>query len=66
MLNTLKEIIQNTVELSEDIVKIVNFLFNCAKHSDESLRNIIAECIGKICLINIKELSKHIESNLNS
>lgn len=66
MLNTLKEIIQNTNQLSEEIIKIVKFLFDCAKHQDESLRNIVAECIGKICLINIQELSKHIETNLKS
>ena len=57
MLNTLKEIIQNTKTLSADVINLVKFLFDSANHKDESLRNIVAECIGKICLINIKEMS---------
>jgi len=60
MLNTLKEIIQNTDTINQSIRGIIGDLFKCSENTDESLKNIVAECIGKICLINVSEMKQHI------
>jgi hypothetical protein len=46
LLNTLKEIIQNSEAISDKILKLVPFLFEFSEQKDESVRNIAAECIG--------------------
>ena len=47
MLYTLKEALQNTTVVSTQILQIEKFLFEQSTSEEESVRNIVAECIGK-------------------
>ena len=48
ILNTLKEIIHDSKEISTHIVNLVPFLFKYAENKDESIKNFAAECVGKL------------------
>lgn len=52
MLNTIKEIIQNSTNIIDELFEIKVFLSNLSENADESSRNIIAECLGKSIYFN--------------
>lgn len=68
MLFTLKEAIQNIGnKTTVQMTKIQQFLFKMSSSTEDSLRNIVAECIGTIGRLNLNpELKKEIISNLSS
>jgi len=67
MLNTLKEIISINHQFNQDTLKtILPFLFEQAATKDESLRNILSECIGRLGLINMAEISGYLKNAINN
>lgn len=52
ILNTLKEIIQDSKDISKSLIDLVPFLFDYAENKDESLKNFVAECVGSHYITN--------------
>ena len=48
ILNTLKEIIQDSKDISKSLIELVPFLFDYSENKDESIKNFVAECVGKL------------------
>lgn len=48
ILNTLKEIIQDSKDISKSLIELVPFLFDYSENKDESIKNFVSECVGKI------------------
>lgn len=48
ILNTLREIINDSEDISKNLINLVPFLFKYTENKDESVRNFVAECVGKI------------------
>ena len=46
LLNTLKEIVQNSDYFTQSLLDMIPFLFEFSLNKDESVKNILAECIG--------------------
>ena len=46
ILNTLKEIIQDSKDISKSLIDLVPFLFDYSESKDESIKNFVAECVG--------------------
>ena len=46
ILNTLKEIIQDSKDISKSLIEVVPFLFDYSENKDESIKNFVAECVG--------------------
>lgn len=64
---TLKEALQYTKTTSNEILNITEFLFKESKKNDESLNNIVSECIGIIFKIDYNsKVSSSIANHLNS
>lgn len=61
LLHSLKEVIvRQSVDKAEfqesSVEKILNLLFNHCESEEEGVRNVVAECLGKIALIKPKKL----------
>lgn len=61
LLHSLKEVIvRQSVDKAEfqesSVVKILNLLFNHCESEEEGVRNVVAECLGKIALIEPQKL----------
>ncbi|KAL4466961.1 hypothetical protein ABPG74_010558 [Tetrahymena malaccensis] len=66
MLNSLKQIIEHSQQLSQSIIQIIPNLFKATENGDESLCNIISYIIGKVTHLNLKEMKPLILQNLSS
>eukprot|EP00331_Platyophrya_macrostoma_P030086 CAMPEP_0176438094 /NCGR_PEP_ID=MMETSP0127-20121128/19061_1 /TAXON_ID=938130 /ORGANISM="Platyophrya macrostoma, Strain WH" /LENGTH=1232 /DNA_ID=CAMNT_0017821943 /DNA_START=32 /DNA_END=3730 /DNA_ORIENTATION=+ len=69
LLTTLKEIIcqsDKSVHQKLHKEKLIPFLFSFAEKSDESLNHIVSECIGRLCLADLKENAPLILQNIKS
>lgn len=51
ILNTLKEIIQDSKDISKSLIEVVPFLFDYSENKDESIKNFVAECVGNNLVI---------------
>lgn len=73
LLHSLKEVITCLSATPEGVQQLLPFipaiwrqLFNHCECQSEGIRNIVAECLGKLCLINPGELLPRLQESLNS
>lgn len=71
LLHSLKEVIvRQSVDKAEfqdsSVEKILNLLFNHCESEEEGVRNVVAECLGKIALIEPAKLIPALKDRTNS
>lgn len=71
LLHSLKEVIvRQSVDKAEfqdsSVEKILNLLFNHCESEEEGVRNVVAECLGKIALIKPSKLVPALKERTNS
>ncbi|KAL7237890.1 hypothetical protein ACSBR2_004067 [Camellia fascicularis] len=71
LLHSLKEVIvRQSVDKAEfqdsSVEKILNLLFNHCESEEEGVRNVVAECLGKIALIEPAKLVPALKDRTNS
>eukprot|EP01015_Nassula_variabilis_P028187 TRINITY_DN5869_c0_g1_i3.p1 TRINITY_DN5869_c0_g1~~TRINITY_DN5869_c0_g1_i3.p1 ORF type:complete len:432 (-),score=63.59 TRINITY_DN5869_c0_g1_i3:117-1412(-) len=67
MLHALRELIsQSSPQIYTEIKSILPFLFECTTIEQESFRNMVAECIGKIASVNPGEIVESLLQNLDN
>jgi cullin-associated NEDD8-dissociated protein 1 len=68
LLHSLKEIISNTTyeQLNPHVTVIWDVLFQHFQSPEEGTRNVVAECVGKLTLVDPETLLPKLKDNLNS
>ncbi|XP_019849564.1 PREDICTED: cullin-associated NEDD8-dissociated protein 1-like [Amphimedon queenslandica] len=68
LLHSLKEIISNAVydKLKQHVVHIWDVLFHHFQSTEEGTRNVVAECVGKLTLVDPQTLLPKLKENLAS